>query len=100
MNRSRLLALWLLCGAAAVQSQPAPSVPATDVYHGVEVADPFRNLEDLKSPATRQWLLAQGEQTTATLARIEGRDALRGRIAELSRSNGDVAPVCAGAVAR
>jgi prolyl oligopeptidase len=69
---------------------PAPSVPVTEVYHGVSVADPFRNLEDLKDPSTRQWLLAQGEHTAAQLGRIDGRDTLRARITELANSNGDV----------
>ena len=66
------------------QSAAAPSVPATDVYHGVTVTDPYRNLEDLKNPKTREWLLAQGEFTAQLLGRIEGRDALYERIAALS----------------
>ena len=78
-----------LAQSPALAGTSAPSVPASDAYHGVTVADPFRNLEDLKNPETRQWLLAQGEQAAAQLARIDGRDALRERITELARSDGD-----------
>jgi hypothetical protein len=83
-----LLVIWPILVLA--QPVPAPSVTATDTYHGVLVNDPYRNLEDLKNPQTQQWLHAQGEFAAAQLARIEGRDALRDRIAELSATTGDV----------
>lgn len=88
----RLVISFFVCLPAtpSAQPRPAPSVPATDVYHGVTVADPFRNLEDLKDPQTREWLLAQGESTAKLLERIEGRDVLYERIAVLSSSTGDV----------
>ena len=68
----------------------APSVAATDVHYGLTVMDPFRNLEDLKNPQTREWLLAQGDYAASLLGRIEGRDAMRERIAALAASTGDV----------
>lgn len=91
-SQMKLALTFSLCLSAAAWGQPAvaPSVAATDVYHGVRVVDPFRNLEDLKSPKTREWLVAQGVYATSVLARIEGRDALRDRIAELAASSGDV----------
>ena len=90
MNLRGSLALSLgLSAAWAGAGTTAPSVPVTDSYFGVPVPDPFRNLEDLKHPATRQWLLGQGEATAATLARIEGRDALLARISELADGAGD-----------
>jgi prolyl oligopeptidase len=74
---------------AWAQLPPAPSQPVTDTHHGVPVADPFRNLEDLKNPQTRAWMQDAAARTAAVLARIEGRDALRERIAELGRTTGD-----------
>ena len=68
---------------------PAPSVPVTDVLHGVSVHDPYRNLENLSDPATRDWLLAQGKYAEAQLARIDVRDALARRLDELTRATGD-----------
>lgn len=78
--------------STAVLAQPpvAPSVAAKDIYYGVTVTDPYRNLEDLKNAQTRAWLLAQGDYAATMLARIEGRDALRERIAALAANTGDV----------
>jgi prolyl oligopeptidase len=79
-------ALATALGAAA---QPAPSQPVTDTLHGVAVPDPFRNLENVQAPATRDWLQSQGARAAAQLSRIEGRDAMVRRITELSRHAGD-----------
>jgi prolyl oligopeptidase len=49
----------------------------------VEVADPFRPLEDGDRPATRAWVRAQNERTEAVLAGLPGRDALRDRLRDL-----------------
>jgi prolyl oligopeptidase len=79
-----------LCCAAHAAPPPAPSEPVTETLHGVTVADPFRNLEDLKAPATQRWLQAQGAFAAAQLSRIEGRDAIAARIEALSQQSGDV----------
>ncbi len=91
-HRARLVLAFSLCLPTMVLAQPsrAPSVAATDVYHGVRVVDPFRNLEDLKNPETREWLSAQGNHAASLLGRIEGRDALRERIAALASGSGDL----------
>ncbi len=68
---------------------PAPSEPVTDTLHGVRVEDPFRNLENLRNPATRGWLEAQAAYGEQILSQIDGREALAQRIAELMRSAGD-----------
>ncbi len=60
----------------------------TDAYYGVAVPDPYRYLEDLKSPDAAAWIKAQADFTRATLDRIPGRNMLRDRIAEL----GDAVP--------
>lgn len=83
------LALWLAGSAMAAAPPPAPSEPATDTLHGVRVADPFRNLENVRSPATQAWLKSQAEYGAAVLDSIDGRDALAQRIAELARASGD-----------
>ncbi|CAN5886526.1 prolyl oligopeptidase family serine peptidase [soil metagenome] len=75
---------------ATAAPPPAPSHPVTDVMHGVSVADPYRNLENLKDPETQAWLKAAGDDAAATLARIGGRDAMAQRIESLARSAGDV----------
>lgn len=86
----RAIALAFASSLALAAPPPAPSEPVVDTLHGVRVEDPFRNLENLRDPRTRAWLEAQAAYGEAQLARIDGREALSQRIAELSRSAGDV----------
>lgn len=96
----RLLALAGLVGslpsrgatASPALPPPPPAAAVHDVVelmHGVTVHDPYRDLEDLQRPATQAWLKAQGAYASAVLASLPERDALAGRIAELSRATGD-----------
>jgi len=55
----------------------------TDMYHGIEVIDPYRWLEDGEAPRTRQWLAEQDRLWRAYLEEAPGRDRIRQRISEL-----------------
>ncbi|HKX54873.1 MAG TPA: hypothetical protein VJN01_02175, partial [Xanthomonadales bacterium] len=61
----------------------SPRVDQVDDYHGTQVADPYRWLEDLQSPETRAWIEAQNKVTFAWLEQIPQRDALKKRLTEL-----------------
>lgn len=64
----------------------APDTPkhdVTDDYFGTKITDPYRWLEDLKSPEVSAWMKAQNDYTRSILDRIPGRDKLHARIAEL-----------------
>ncbi|TXC66678.1 hypothetical protein FSC37_15270 [Piscinibacter aquaticus] len=89
LRRLAALAPVLASALALAAPPPAPSEPVVDTLHGVRIEDPFRNLEKLRDPRTRAWLEAQAAYGEAQLARIDGREALSQRIAELSRSAGD-----------
>ena len=82
----------LLAAAALAPAQTLPpSAPVrtvTDTYFGTSVPDPYRYLEDMKSPDVAAWLKAQADFTRATLDRVPGRAALARRIGEL----GDAVP--------
>ncbi len=52
-------------------------------YHGTQVADPYRWLEDDRSPETGQWVEAQNTVTYDYLGRIPGRDFLTERLTQL-----------------
>src|SRR5512140_270194 len=63
---------------------PTPQRPVVDTYHGVEVEDDYRWLENAADPEVVAWLLAQNEHTRRFLDRWPGRDALRRRVTELT----------------
>ena len=55
----------------------------TDTYHGVEVADPYRWLEDPNSKETQRWVEAQNKVTFGYLNQLPGRKKLNSRLTEL-----------------
>jgi prolyl oligopeptidase len=55
----------------------------TDTYHGVEVSDPYRWLEDDNAPETTAWVEAQNKITFGFLDSIQKRPAIRERLTEL-----------------
>jgi prolyl oligopeptidase len=91
--RSRWAALAALLPLGLALAQPAaPLAPVrdqVDTWHGVQVHDPYRYMENLAEPAVRSWMLAQGGYTRATLDRLEGRAALEKRFAEIEAGLGD-----------
>ncbi|MBU8898173.1 S9 family peptidase [Corallococcus sp. H22C18031201] len=70
-----------------------PSQPIVDTVHGVQVADPYRWLEDEKSPEVQAWMKAENEQARAALAQMPGRDALARRFRELYYVDSMTAPL-------
>ncbi len=62
---------------------PAPRGNVVDDYHGTAVADPYRWLEDLDSPATRGWVEAQAKLTQGYLSATPLHAKLARRIAAL-----------------
>ncbi len=54
-----------------------------DEYHGVKVEDPYRWMEDLDSPETREWVLAEARLTESYLDQSSTRQTLRRRLTEL-----------------
>jgi prolyl oligopeptidase len=78
---------------------PAPAArvePVVDVLHGVEVADPYRWLEDADSPETRAWVEAQNQRTRAALDALPARAELRRRLEQLLRVTITTSPKLAG----
>lgn len=96
----------LLTLAAALDVAPAvadplryPAAPRTDLveeHFGVRVADPYRPLEDLDAPATREFVRAQDALTTRYIGELPGRAAARRRLTELYRFERFGTPFTAG----
>ncbi|RRB04396.1 prolyl oligopeptidase family serine peptidase [Larkinella rosea] len=74
-----LIAL-LASGNGRAQTKPVypqtKTVDQTDNYHGVTVADPYRWLEDDRSPETAAWIKAQNELTYQQLNQIPFKDKI------------------------
>ena len=54
-----------------------------DDYHGTQVPDPYRWLEDLDSNQTKAWIESQNKVTFGWLSQVSGRESIRRRLTEL-----------------
>ncbi len=59
------------------------TVDQVDDYFGVQVADPYRWLEDLDGEETAAWVAAQNEVAEPFLASLPGRTAIEDRLREI-----------------
>ncbi|MBO0698120.1 MAG: S9 family peptidase [Zavarzinella sp.] len=72
---------FVLFPATLLAAPPeTPKKPVTDTYHGVQVADPYRWLEDGSDKAVQAWSEAQNKYARAYLDKLPGRDAIRDRV--------------------
>jgi prolyl oligopeptidase len=72
--------------AAALAPPPkAPVRPIVDAYHGTEVSDPYRWLEDGKSAEVRAWSRKQDTRTRSWLASLPDAPAVKARARALLR---------------
>ena len=86
-----VLALFALggCRDSGQESQMPLAYPAAakvdvvDDYHGTQVADPYRWLEDVDSEQARAWIAAQNELTYGYLAKLPARERIKQRLTEL-----------------
>ena len=82
-----LSALALTTTTMTAQNITYPKAPqdgTIDTYFGVKVADPFRPLEDDRSPATAAWVEAENQVTNAYLSKIPFRAKLLRRLKEVA----------------
>lgn len=88
------LAIPAIALAGCLTQSPTPQPPAltypatqktnhVDIYHGAEIADPYRWLEDDNAPETKAWVEAQNKVTFGYLDTIPERGAIRERVTKL-----------------
>jgi len=86
-----LLALLVSPSLGRTQEGAPPRPPktktddVTERIQGVEIADPYRWLEDQQAPDTRAWIDAQNKYTRAYLDSWPGRAALKQRLTALMK---------------
>ncbi len=61
-------------------------IPVTSTYHGVDVTEDYRWLEDASSEETIAWMKAQQHRTRVYFDGIPWRDALRTRVEQLLKA--------------
>jgi prolyl oligopeptidase len=66
---------------------PTPRAPVTTTYHGVDVTEDYRWLEDSSAEETVRWTQAQQSRTRAYLDAVPWRGALRSRVEKLLRDD-------------
>ncbi|MBC9795095.1 prolyl oligopeptidase family serine peptidase [Sinomicrobium weinanense] len=54
----------------------APVKLVIDTYHGLDIEDPYRYMEDLKDTVVLNWLKQQGAYTSSELEKIPGKESL------------------------
>jgi prolyl oligopeptidase len=69
--------------AQRIQYPPTAKVDTVDDYSGTKVADPFRWLEAIESPAVATWIKNQNAVTMPYLESLQGRDIFKNRITAL-----------------
>lgn len=80
----KFLPIALLAFSAWAQKPPATRTgDVKEVIHGVEIADPYRWLEDQNSAETRKWIDAQNAYSRPILDKLPGRAGIRKRLSEL-----------------
>src|SRR5436190_15757450 len=84
---SLTLATFLFTGAYAQTAfdYPKPKkVEQVDNYHGTQVSDPYRWMEDTDSADVQSWIASENKVTDAYFATIQTeRDRIKARLTEL-----------------
>ena len=87
MNKSLSLVSALVLAPMLSMAQwkypETAKVNQVDNYHGTQVADPYRWLEDDRSAETAQWVKAQNTLTFDYLEKIPYRNTLKKRIEQV-----------------
>jgi prolyl oligopeptidase len=64
---------------------PTPQQPVSDAYQGTQIEDPYRWLEDAKSPHTRAWISEQNKYTQQYLSQLKNRPEIIHQLTDLQR---------------
>jgi prolyl oligopeptidase len=87
----------LMASAQEHKATPKTRVDSvTETLHGVAISDPYRWLEDQKSPETRAWINAQNEYTQSVLTAVPARDKIKQRLEQLLKIDTISAPTYRG----
>ena len=75
--------ITMSCNTSKVKYPKSKKVDVVDEYFGVKVADPYRWLEDDKSPEVAEWVKQQNEVTFSYLNAIPYRNKIKERLTSI-----------------
>src|SRR4029079_19689851 len=79
-----LLSITLIHPASTHAQPPATrKQPVVDTYHGIQVSDSYRWLEDDQSEEVKKWSNAQNVNARSILDKLPGGAAIRARVTEI-----------------
>ena len=78
-----LFSLLISCGESQLDYPEAKRGEQVDDYHGIQVADPYRWLEELDGEETKEWVEAQNKLSRPYLEKIPQRTAIKERLTQL-----------------
>jgi prolyl oligopeptidase len=81
--RSILCLLLIVGGCTAPRLPQSPAIPVTDTYHGAQVTDPYRWLEDWGDARVQSWSDRQNAYARSVLDNLPGVGELRTRVTEI-----------------
>jgi prolyl oligopeptidase len=67
----------------SLEAVDTPREPTTTTYHGVDVTEDYRWLEDANSDSTQTWTAAQAARTVAYLESLPFREPIRRRVEQI-----------------
>jgi prolyl oligopeptidase len=77
---------------------PTEPKPVTETIHGTTLTDPYRWLEDQKSPETRAWISEQMKYTEQYLSQVKIRPAIVSELTKLERVENFTIPIERGGI--
>lgn len=75
--------VFVACNSNRVKYPETKKVDVVDDYFGTKVSDPYRWLEDDKSPEVAEWVKSQNEITSNYLNQIPFRTKIKNRLTEI-----------------
>ena len=84
MRWGTLIPAMLLSSVAAASPPPTPRHDVLTMMHGVTVRDPYRWLEDARSPKVQAWIDAQNAYADSVMGRFEDAAAISDRVRQLA----------------
>ncbi|MGE0567658.1 MAG: prolyl oligopeptidase family protein [Bacteroidia bacterium] len=93
LTTTTILGIVLLLAKGGYSQVPvSKKEPVIDNYHGIQIADPYRWLENDRSKETEEWVKEQNKYTYSILSKYKNRKEIENRLQELWNFNKQTEP--------